>query len=85
MLIHYAQYSLPELAQKVGWGHNAGKVAVDTAIKAGVKHLILFHHDPAHDDQAIDTILQAVCWRAEALGHKELKITAASDRMALEL
>ncbi len=85
VLIHDAQYSLPELAQKVGWGHNSGEVAVDTAIKAGVKHLILFHHDPAHDDQAIDTILQAACWRAEALGHKELIITAASDGMALDL
>lgn len=85
VLIHDAQYSMTELAQKVGWGHNSGEVAVDTAIKAGVKHLVLFHHDPAHDDRAIDTILQAACWRAEALGHKELKITAASDGMALDL
>ncbi len=85
ILIHDAQYSLAELVQKVGWGHNAGEVAVDTAVRAGVKHLVLFHHDPAHNDRAIDTILQSARWRAEALGRQNLKITAASDGMALDL
>jgi phosphoribosyl 1,2-cyclic phosphodiesterase/peroxiredoxin len=85
VLIHDAQYSLDEMAEKVGWGHNSGEVAVDTAIKAGVKHLVLFHHDPAHDDRAIDTILKAAYMRAEALGHKDLQITAASDGFALNL
>jgi phosphoribosyl 1,2-cyclic phosphodiesterase/peroxiredoxin len=84
VLIHDAQYSLAELADKVGWGHNAAEIAVDTAIRARVKHLVLFHHDPAHDDREIGTILQAARWRAEALGQPNLKITAASDGMALD-
>jgi hypothetical protein len=33
----------------------------------------------------IDTILQTACQRAEVLGHKELKITAASDGLVLDL
>lgn len=85
LMIHDAQYSLAELAEKAGWGHNAGEIAVDTAVRAGVKHLVLFHHDPAHDDRKIGTILQSARWRAEALGHPNLKITAASDGMALDL
>lgn len=85
VLIHDAQYSLAELAEKVGWGHNAGEIAVDTAVRAGARHLVLFHHDPSHDDRAIDTILQSAKWRAESLGHPELKISAASDGMALDL
>jgi phosphoribosyl 1,2-cyclic phosphodiesterase len=84
-LIHDAQYSTAELAEKVGWGHNSAEVAVDTSIRAGVKKLVLYHHDPAHDDAAIDKILADAQARAISLGHPELEIIAASDGLTLEL
>jgi len=58
LLIHDAQYSSEAYAHpqfpKQGWGHSTTEMAVETARKAGVKKLILFHHDPADTDPAVD-------------------------------
>lgn len=85
VLIHDAQYSAAELPGKVGWGHSSVEVAVDTAIRAGVKQLVLFHHDPNHDDDAIDGLLATARLRAAGQGHADLLIVAASDGLNLEL
>ncbi|MEM7724861.1 MAG: MBL fold metallo-hydrolase [Cyanobacteria bacterium P01_A01_bin.45] len=36
---------------KVGWGHSTWQEAVKIAKAANVKTLVIFHHDPAHDDE----------------------------------
>ncbi|PSF37207.1 MBL fold metallo-hydrolase [Aphanothece hegewaldii CCALA 016] len=41
---------------KIGWGHSTWEEAVKIAKAAGVKQLVLFHHDPAHDDVVLDQI-----------------------------
>lgn len=41
---------------KVGWGHSTWQEAVKVAWAAGVRQLILFHHDPGHDDSVLDAI-----------------------------
>ncbi len=84
VLIYDAQYAVAELANKVGWGHNSGEVGVDTAIKAGVKLLVLFHHDPGHDDAMIDSLLAAARRRAAMLGNTTLEIIAAHDGLDLD-
>lgn len=85
VLIHDAQYSTAELAQKVGWGHNSAEVAVDTAIQAGVKKLVMYHHDPAHDDVFINKLLAEARLRVSSLGNYNLEVIAACDGMELEL
>jgi ribonuclease BN (tRNA processing enzyme) len=39
---------------RVGWGHSSIAHVVTYAQIAGVKSLLLFHHDPLHDDDALD-------------------------------
>jgi phosphoribosyl 1,2-cyclic phosphodiesterase len=56
LLIHDAQYSSAEYEDHVGWGHSAIPHALAFARLAAVKHLVLFHHDPAHDDDGIDRL-----------------------------
>ncbi len=85
ILIHDAQYSATELLDKVGWGHSSIEVAVDIAIRAEVKRLVLYHHDPGHDDAALDKLLAAARERAGRLGHPELEILSASDGLQIEL
>jgi peroxiredoxin/phosphoribosyl 1,2-cyclic phosphodiesterase len=85
LMIFDAQYSVEQLGQKVGWGHNSGVVGVDTALKAGVKKLVLYHHDPAHDDTVINSLLQAARERAKSFGNPDLEVIAACDNMTLEL
>lgn len=56
LLIHDAQYSSEEYAQCIGWGHSSLHHAIAFAALATVKHLVLFHHDPAHTDQDLDRL-----------------------------
>lgn len=57
LLIHDAQYTPSEFAEKCDWGHCTVGYAVWLAAEAGAKRLALFHHDPAHDDDTLDTIV----------------------------
>jgi phosphoribosyl 1,2-cyclic phosphodiesterase len=60
VLIHDAQFTPEELGRRRGWGHSAWPDVIDLAMEAGVKHLVLFHHDPDHSDEALDEIQAAV-------------------------
>jgi phosphoribosyl 1,2-cyclic phosphodiesterase len=59
LLLHDAQYTREEYPRHVGWGHSTIHDALAFARLAGVKHLALFHHDPARDDAALDAALAA--------------------------
>ncbi len=54
VLIHDSQYFPEEYEIKQTWGHSPFTFTVDLAIQSGVKHLILFHHDPDHNDDKVD-------------------------------
>ncbi|MGH9500984.1 MAG: MBL fold metallo-hydrolase [Terriglobales bacterium] len=59
VLIYDAQY-LPEEyeARRRGWGHSHWREAVNVVMESGAKELVLFHHDPDHDDACIDKVVQ---------------------------
>ncbi|MEB3225157.1 MAG: MBL fold metallo-hydrolase [Synechococcus sp.] len=42
---------------RIGWGHSTWQEAVKIAQAAQVKQLVLFHHDPSHDDDFLDRVL----------------------------
>lgn len=59
LLLHDAQYSDEEYASRTrGWGHSTYARAADFAARAGVRRLGTFHHDPDHDDRAIDASIR---------------------------
>ena len=58
LLIHDAQFTEQEYACCVGWGHSAYRHAFEFATRAGVQEVVLFHHDPSHDDNTIEHLLQ---------------------------
>lgn len=53
------EYSNPK-SPKVGWGHSTWQEGVKVAQAAGVKKLIIFHHEPNHDDDTLDQIEEEV-------------------------
>ncbi|PYK80901.1 MAG: hypothetical protein DME37_06405 [Verrucomicrobia bacterium] len=53
-----AQYTDEEYKGHVGWGHSSLSSAVELALDANVKRLLLFHHDPSHDDDMIDRMVE---------------------------
>jgi phosphoribosyl 1,2-cyclic phosphodiesterase len=57
VLIYDAQYTPPEYETKKGWGHSTWLEAANVARDAAVKHLMLFHHDPSHNDETMRGIV----------------------------
>jgi phosphoribosyl 1,2-cyclic phosphodiesterase/CheY-like chemotaxis protein len=53
-LVHDCTYFDDEYSQKVNWGHSTVSQAARLAHEAGARCLYLFHHDPDHDDAAIE-------------------------------
>lgn len=58
ILIYDAQFTPEEHAQQKGWGHSTWIEATKVALDAGVRQLVLFHHDPQHDDQSVANIVE---------------------------
>jgi len=58
LYIGEAQYTNVEYKEKKGWGHSPLESTVRFAVQANVKKLALFHHDPLHDDQFIDRMIE---------------------------
>jgi ribonuclease BN (tRNA processing enzyme) len=79
LLIHDAQYTAAEFAEKSTWGHSTTDYAVEVAEQAGVHTLALFHHDPLHDDAMVDELL---C-RARARAGRRPEVIAAAEGMRL--
>ncbi|MFL6501817.1 MAG: response regulator [Candidatus Udaeobacter sp.] len=72
------QYTEEEYAKHVGWGHSPVESVVSLALEANVGKLILFHHDPNHDDQMIDRML-AHARAFVAKSGKSLDVDAARE------
>jgi phosphoribosyl 1,2-cyclic phosphodiesterase len=82
LLIHDAQYSNSEFAEKSHWGHCTVDYAVLVAKEAGARRLALFHHDPAHADDEVDHLLE---W-ARCLGMASgVEVLAAAEGLQLGL
>lgn len=56
LLVHDGQYTEAEFAGKQDWGHSTVAYAVHVAATAGAKRLLLFHHDPSHDDEQVERL-----------------------------
>ncbi len=58
VLILDSQYTDEEYTHHVGWGHGSLSTCVALALDAKVRKLVLFHHDPDHDDAKIDKMVK---------------------------
>jgi phosphoribosyl 1,2-cyclic phosphodiesterase len=76
-LIVDAQFTENELPNRFGWGHSSNMDALKLAILSRSKNLILFHHDPAHDDNFIDMMVKDVISRAN---DEKVNINCAAAR-----
>lgn len=56
VLIYDAQYTPAEYKSRRGWGHSTWLEATRVAKQAGAQKLVLFHHDPDRDDEAVRRI-----------------------------
>ncbi|MGA3209725.1 MAG: MBL fold metallo-hydrolase [Terriglobales bacterium] len=79
VLIYDAQYLPGEYeARKRGWGHSHWREAINVAMESGARELVLFHHDPDHDDSCLDGVVR------EARNYYP-KVRAAAEGMEIRL
>jgi len=61
LVIYDCMYTDEEYAKSyVGWGHSTWQEAVRLCRAAKAKRLVVFHHDPDHDDDRLDAIAREV-------------------------
>ncbi len=53
------QYTPEQYPQRIKWGHSTWSSALRLAIEAKVPQVLMIHHDPAHNDAQIRSILSA--------------------------
>jgi len=84
VLIIDSQYTDEEYRSHVGWGHGSISTAVSQARDAHVRKLVLFHHDPRHDDEMIDRMVESARALAADSGDR-LSIEAAREGAEITL
>jgi phosphoribosyl 1,2-cyclic phosphodiesterase len=83
-LIHDAMYLDQIIQARAGWGHSTPRQAVDLAQEAQCRRLILFHHEPEHDDAALDRLLADTRHYAARVAPR-LEVEAAAEGMRFSL
>jgi ribonuclease BN (tRNA processing enzyme) len=77
-------YSDQIIQARAGWGHSTPRQAVELAADAGCRRLLLFHHEPEHDDAAIDRLLAHTRAYAREIA-PTLEVDAAAEGMQIVL
>lgn len=80
LLVHDGQYSAAEYETRVGWGHSSIDAATSYARAVGTKRLVIFHHDPAHQDDRLDEHAEHV----QAIG-EDVSPMLAREGMTIEI
>ncbi|HUL43010.1 MAG TPA: MBL fold metallo-hydrolase [Bacteroidota bacterium] len=84
VLIHDTTYTPEEYVDRVGWGHSHYLFTLKVAAEGNVRRLVLFHHDPAHDDAKVDDILKK-CKKEIQNRKYRFDCVAASEGLVLEI
>lgn len=84
ILIHDAQYTPEEIDERRNWGHSDYGSTVELALRAQVKKLVLFHHDPTRKDPEV-TNIQANCQHLVQTRNSAMIVEAAEERSELIL
>jgi ribonuclease BN (tRNA processing enzyme) len=84
LLIADSQYTDQEYETKRGWGHSSISHVLNLSQDSGVKKLVLFHHEPTHDDKSLEKIERQARSRAAKMKGK-FKVIGAREGMVLDV
>ncbi len=80
LLVADAQYTDAEYKTKRGWGHSSVSHVLSLARDAGVRKLVLFHHEPAYNDRTLDRIERGAKAQARKMGARFDVVMAREGR-----
>jgi phosphoribosyl 1,2-cyclic phosphodiesterase len=81
-LIHDAQYTDREYPARRGWGHSSVADAAAFATRVQPERLLMFHHDPSHDDRTLEMLAEQAGEACAGLGG-DARIQLAREGQAL--
>jgi phosphoribosyl 1,2-cyclic phosphodiesterase len=84
VLVADAQYTDEEYETKRGWGHSSISHVLALARESAARTLVLFHHEPTHDDKTL-AALERDARRRAARDRLRTKIVMAREGMTLEV
>jgi phosphoribosyl 1,2-cyclic phosphodiesterase len=85
MLIHDCQYTDREYPHHLGWGHSPMSDALEFAHRAAAERVLLFHHDPLHSDDFLDSFAEEIAERWQELEGALDQVELAAERQELSL
>lgn len=86
VLVFDSFFGLKESFLKPDWGHSTPFIGVDIALQAGVKKLLLYHHNPAMDDDELWRLFRtAEDYMHRVAGGRQCEIALACEGMEIEL
>jgi phosphoribosyl 1,2-cyclic phosphodiesterase len=76
LVIYDSTYTDDEFPEKVGWGHSTWQEGLRLCRSAHVKKLVIFHHDPDHDDDRMAAIEQEAhkAWENAIVARETMQI-----------
>jgi phosphoribosyl 1,2-cyclic phosphodiesterase len=78
VVVHDAQHTATELAERAHFGHSAAEYALGLAAAAGARSVLLYHHDPARTDTELERLVAS-------LSHPRVQVAAAAEGMVVDL
>jgi phosphoribosyl 1,2-cyclic phosphodiesterase len=80
LLIHDCQYTDQEYQHHLGWGHSPLSDALAFGHRVAAQRLLLFHHDPLHSDDFLDSFCGDVAVGWQELGGHAKDVELATER-----
>ncbi|MBI5119732.1 MAG: MBL fold metallo-hydrolase [Rhodospirillales bacterium] len=79
LVIYDSTYTDDEFPSKVGWGHSTWQEGIRLCRAAKVKRLAIFHHDPDHDDQFMESLedTSRQVWDGTLVARDNMELTLA--------
>jgi len=84
VLIHDAQFTADEFGPRSHWGHCTIDYAVEVAAQCRARTLVLFHHDPAHEDDLLDQMRCDILEQALSRGVGSVLTAAEGMKLVVE-
>jgi phosphoribosyl 1,2-cyclic phosphodiesterase len=85
LLVHDCQYTDGEYPSHIGWGHSSLGDVLAFARLTEAQRLLLFHHDPLHDDEQLDRLHAEALGRWNFAGSSPREVLMAAELQELEL
>jgi phosphoribosyl 1,2-cyclic phosphodiesterase len=85
LLVHDCQYTDDEYPSHIGWGHSRLSDVLAFARLTEAQRLLLFHHDPLHDDEQLDRLYAEALARWDFVGRSPHEVLMAAELQELEV